>query len=316
MTSNDALAVSAAALSTEDAARLMRRATMASVGVALSLILIKAVAYGLSGSVAMLSSLVDSSLDAAASLATLFAVRHAMIPADREHRFGHGKAEALAGLLQSAIVTGSGVFLFFEAVRRIVRPEPIDNSLIGIGVMVVSIVLTFALVTYQHGVAKKTGSVAVSGDRLHYLSDLLSNAGVILALVLVSQFGLEEADGVIALLISLILLHGAWGILSGALDMLMDRELPDEDRRRIIEIVKAEPKVLALHDLRTRRSGLSTFIQLHLVLDADMKLRDAHAIAEAVEQTLITAFPGAEVIIHEDPDGVEESDGHARHGLG
>ena len=142
------------------------------------------------------------------------------------------------------------------------------------------------------------------------------NLVVILALVLVSQFGLEEADGVIALLISLILLHGAWGILSGALDMLMDRELPDEDRRRIIEIVKAEPKVLALHDLRTRRSGLSTFIQLHLVLDADMKLRDAHAIAEAVEQTLITAFPGAEVIIHEDLDGVEESDGHAQHGLG
>ncbi|MFZ2869684.1 cation diffusion facilitator family transporter [Zavarzinia sp.] len=312
MTSNDAYAVQAATVETRDAARMMRRATMASVGVATTLIVIKTIAYFLSGSVSMLSSLVDSSLDAAASLATLFAVHQSMAPADREHRFGHGKAEALAGLLQAAIVAGSGVFLLFESVRRILNPAPIDNSLIGIGVMVISILLTFALVTYQHRVATRTGSIAVSGDRLHYLSDLLSNAGVILALVLASQFGLVEADGIIALIIAGILLHGAYGIVNGALDMLMDRELPDVERARIIEIVKAEPRVLALHDLRTRRSGLATFIQLHLVLDADMKLRDAHEIAEAVEQALITAFPGAEVIIHEDPDGVEESDDHAR----
>ncbi|PWR24675.1 cation diffusion facilitator family transporter [Zavarzinia aquatilis] len=313
MSSSPAVAAPAAEpLDVADAARLMRRATMASVGVALTLIAIKIAAYVLSGSVAMLSSLVDSSLDAAASLATLFAVHQSTAPADREHRFGHGKAEALAGLLQAAIVSGSGMFLLFESVRRILNPAPIDNGLIGIGVMVISIVLTLGLVTYQQRVARRTGSIAVSGDRLHYLSDLLSNAGVILALVLASQFGLVEADGIIALGIAGILLHGAYGIVRGALDMLMDRELPDVERARIIEIVKAEPRVLALHDLRTRRSGLATFIQLHLVLDADMKLRDAHGIAEAVEQALITAFPGAEVIIHEDPDGVEESDGHAR----
>lgn len=294
-----------------DAARSMRRATMVSVGVAVVLIVMKTVAYAMSGSVAIMSSLVDSALDAAASLATLYAVHQATTPADREHRFGHGKAEALAGLLQSAIVTGSGVFLLFKAIDRIVTPETVEHGALGIVVMVISIVLTLGLVTYQQRVAARTGSIAVAGDRLHYLGDLLSNAGVILALVLAGEFGLARADGIIALIISGVLLHGAYGIGRGALDMLMDRELPDEERANIIAIVKGHDRVLALHDLRTRRSGLSTFIQLHLVLDADMPLRQAHEVAEAVEQSLIDAYPGAEVIIHEDPDDVDEHDGHA-----
>ncbi|WP_243746393.1 cation diffusion facilitator family transporter [Zavarzinia compransoris] len=311
MTGDHALAAPAPAFDMADAARLMRRATIASVSVAATLVVVKLVAYVLSGSVAMLSSLVDSALDGAASLATLYAVHQATVPADAEHRFGHGKAEALAGLLQAAIVTGSGVFLLFEAVQRIVSPRAVDNGLIAIGVMVASIALTLALVVYQQRVLVKTGSVAVAGDRLHYLSDLLSNAGVIVALVLAGQFGLVLADGIIAFIIAGILLYGAYGIARGALDMLMDRELPDEERERIAAIVRAEARILALHDLRTRRSGLSTFIQLHVVLDGDLPLREAHAIVETVERALVEAFPGAEVIIHEDPDGVEDADGHA-----
>lgn len=310
MTPDHALAAPPA-LDMADAARLMRRATMASVSVAVTLVLVKLVAYILSGSVAMMSSLVDSALDGAASLVTMYAVRQSVEPADAEHRFGHGKAEALAGLLQAAIVTGSGVFLLFEAIDRIVTPRPVDNGLIAIAVMVLSIVLTLVLVTYQHRILVKTGSIAVAGDRLHYLSDLLSNAGVILALVLAWQFGLTLADGIIALIIAGILLHGAYGIARGALDMLMDRELPDEDRARIIEIARADPRVLALHDLRTRRAGLAAFIQFHVVLDGDQPLRAAHAIVEAIEQKLVEAFPGAEIIIHEDPDGVEDDEGHA-----
>ncbi|MFA5120294.1 cation diffusion facilitator family transporter [Zavarzinia sp.] len=294
-----------------EAARLMHRATVASVGVAITLIIIKTVAFFMSGSVAMMSSLIDSTLDALASLATMLAVRHATAPADREHRFGHGKAEALAGLLQAAIVAGSGVFLLFESIRRILAPEAVSNGVIGIAVMIASMALTLALVTYQHRVMAKTGSLAVAGDRLHYLSDLLSNAGVVVALIAATQFGFLLADGLIALAIAAVMLWGAFGILRGAYDVLMDRELPDHERAQIVEIVKQEPLVLALHDLRTRRSGLATFIQLHLVLDGDMPLHQAHAIVEGVEQKLITAFPGAEVIIHEDPDGVEEGDGHA-----
>jgi len=294
-----------------DAARLMRRATMASVAVALLLIGIKLVAWVMTGSVSMLASLVDSGLDAAASLVTLLAVRQATTPADREHRFGHGKAEALAGLLQAAIVAGSGLFLLFESVRRITDPVAIEHGLIGVGVMVISILFTIVLVLYQRYVLARADSLAVAGDRLHYLSDLLSNAGVIVALVLAGQFGLVEADGVIAFGVAAILLWGAWGIGSGAYDMLMDRELPDAEREQIKAIVLAEPKVKAMHDLRTRRSGLATFIQLHLELDGDMKLREAHVIADAVELAIMQAFPGAEVIIHEDPDDLDENDHHA-----
>ncbi|WP_147385506.1 cation diffusion facilitator family transporter [Oleomonas cavernae] len=294
-----------------DAARLMRRATMASVAVAVVLIGIKAVAWIMTGSVSMLASLVDSGLDAAASLVTLLAVRQATTPADREHRFGHGKAEALAGLLQAAIVAGSGLFLLFESVRRVIDPVAVEQGLVGIAVMIVSILLTILLVLFQRHVLARADSLAVAGDRLHYLSDLLSNAGVIVALVLAGQFGLVEADGVIAFGVAVILLWGAWGIGSGAYDMLMDRELPDEEREQIKAIVLAEPRVKAMHDLRTRRSGLATFIQLHLELDGDMKLREAHVIADAVELAIMQAFPGAEVIIHEDPDDIVENDGRA-----
>lgn len=291
----------------EDAARLMRLATSASVAVALVLIAAKLVALWLTGAVAMLSSLVDSMLDAGASIINLLAVRHALQPADREHRFGHGKAEAIGSLAQAGIISGSAVFVLFQAGDRLLHPQPVEESAIGIAVMLFSIALTLGLVLFQRSVTRRTGSIAVAADSLHYFSDLLSNLAVIAALALAGWLGWLWADPVLAGVIALYLLWGAFQVFRAARDQLMDRELPDEQRARIREIATRHPEVVAIHDLRTRSSGLSTFIQLHLELDPEMPLRRAHTISDAVEAELQAAFPGAEVIIHQDPYGVAEA---------
>ena len=289
----------------------MRLATYASVSVAVVLILVKVWAWVATGSVSLLSSLLDSLLDAAASLINLFAVRHALSPPDREHRFGHGKAEPLAALGQSAFVAGSAIFLFIEAGQRLYAPQEISNVNWGIAVMAFSIVMTFALTRFQAYVVKHTQSVAIQADALHYLGDLLVNGAVILALVLVSQLGWVYADPIFGIAIAVYILYIAWRIVWRALDMLMDRELPDEARERIKQIVLAEPKVLAMHDLRTRASGPRTFIQLHLEMDGEITLYEAHQIADNVEAELCAAFPEAEVLIHQDPYGLEEPPNHS-----
>jgi ferrous-iron efflux pump FieF len=286
--------------------RLMRRATYASVGVAVTLIVVKLIAWFMTDSVSLLSTLIDSLLDAAASLVNLFAVRHALAPADREHRFGHGKAEPLAALGQSTFIAGSAIFLLIEAGNRLVKPQPIEKSEIGIFVMIFAIVVTFALTRYQKYVVRKTGSVAIQADSLHYVGDLLVNAAVIVALVLVTQFGWNIADPIFAIAIAGYILKTAWTIARGAYDMLMDRELPEEERVRIKEIALAHPDVIALHDLRTRMSGPQTFIQVHIEMDGAMSLYRSHAVADEVEASLLQAYPEAEVIIHQDPYGIEE----------
>ncbi len=288
-------------------ARLMRLATYAAVATASVLILAKLAAWILTDSVSMLGSLMDSSLDGFASLINLMAVRHALVPADREHRFGHGKAEALAGLAQAAFITGSSVFLLLEVGDRAFRPHKIEASEIGIAVLVVSILLTLLLVAFQRHVVKRTGSLAISADSLHYKGDLLMNLAVILALVLVGGFGLIWADPLIGLAIAAYLLYGAWRIFALARDQLMDRELPDDMRARIREIATGHASVIDMHDLRTRASGTDTFIQMHLEMDPQMPLIEAHEISDEVEGWLREAFPGAEVIIHQDPFGVEEA---------
>lgn len=289
------------------AARLMRTATYASVSVAVTLIIAKIGAWMVTDSVAILSTLIDSLLDALASIVTLFAVRHALQPADSEHRFGHGKAEALAGLGQAAFITGSSMLLIAEAGGRLSSPQPITNELVGIGVMGFSIALTLGLVLYQQFVVRMTGSVAIGADRLHYVGDLLVNAAVIGALLATSFLGRDWIDPALAILVAIYILWSAWRIVRGVLDILMDRELPDEDRLRIREIVLAHEAVQNMHDLRSRRSGTDTFIQLHIELDGAMRLIEAHEIADAVEADIREAFPGAEVIIHQDPAGIEES---------
>ena len=242
-------------------ARLMRLATIASVCVATLLILAKLVAAMMTGSVSMLSSLVDSLLDAFTSLVNLFAVRHALQPADREHRFGHGKAEPLAGLLQAAFIAGSGVFIVFEAVQRLHKGHVIENTGVGIGVMVVSIIVTLGLVIFQNMVVRRTQSTAISADALHYRMDLMINASVIVALVASSEFGLEWADSAIAIAIAIYIAVSSWSVARRSLDLLMDREFPEDERRQIKDIVMSHSETRGMHDLRTRSSGIQPFIQ-------------------------------------------------------
>ena len=289
-----------------ETARLMRRATTASTGVAMVLVLVKTIAWLLTGSISVLSSLLDSLMDVFASLVNFFAVRHSLQPADAEHRFGHGKAEPLAGLAQAAFICGSAVLLTIEAVGRLVTPQPVAAVEIGIGVMVFSIVVTVLLVAYQRFVVRKTGSTAVGADALHYETDILINGSVIVSLALTKWLGWEYADPLFGMAIALYLVRSAVKIARRALDLLMDREFSDADRDRIREIVLDHPKVEGMHDLRTRSSGMLPFIQLHLELDGDLALSEAHEIADEVEDRIRDAFPGAEVIIHQDPAGLIE----------
>lgn len=286
--------------------RLSRMATYASVTVALSLVSIKAAAWFTTDSVAVLSSLIDSLLDAVASIVTLFAVHKALEPADREHRFGHGKAEPLAALAQSAFIAGSAVLLLFEAGHRFIEPATVEKPALGIVVIAVTIVVTLGLVLFQHWVIRRTGSIAVNADSLHYKGDLLMNAAVIAALILGGWFGWRYADPSFATAIAIYIMINAWRIVREALDMLMDRELPDEDRERIYAIARAHPETHRAHDLKTRRSGQMTFIQMHLEMDPAISLRRAHQISDEVESRILAAYPDAEVIIHQDPEGVDE----------
>ena len=285
----------------DEAARLLRLATVASVATAGVLIVVKLAAFLLTDSISILSTLIDSLLDAAASVVNLIAVRHALVPADQEHRFGHGKAEPLAAVGQAVFITGSALFLLIEASQRFFSPRPLTNSEVGIGVMIFSIVATLALVTLQRHVIRRTNSLAIKADQLHYTGDVLINGAVILALVLAAEFGWRFVDPIFGIGIALYILYNAWQIAAGALDMLMDRELPEEERGRIRQVILDHDGVRGFHDLRTRASGPQIFVQCHIELDPGLSLLTAHAIADEVENELRDAFPGAEVIIHQDP---------------
>ena len=287
-------------------AKLMVAATYASVSVAAILICAKLGAWLFTDSVSLLSSLVDSLLDAAASLVNLFAVRSALQPADREHRFGHGKAESLAGQGQAAFIAGSGVFLLLESVERLITPSAVDHGLIGIAVMAFSILLTLVLVGFQIYVVKRTNSIAISADSLHYRIDILVNLAVIVSLFLASILGWKLADPLFAILIIAYMGFGAYKILRRSLNDLMDTEFPEADRARIREIVLAHPDVLDIHDMRTRSSGPDAFIQLHIEMDRDLTLVAAHEISDQVMYSVEQAFPNAQVLIHQDPEGIEE----------
>ena len=289
----------------ERAGALMRRAAIASLAVSLLLVSIKAFAYFASHSVAMLASMADSALDLFTSSLNLFAIHSALAPADKEHRFGHGKAEPLAGLAQAAFITASALFLVVQAVQRILAPQPVENSGQALIVMAVSIVFAIALIVYQRMVVRRTNSLAVHADATHYFADLVTNVGVVVAVILSSWVGWLLADPVIAIAVALIMLASALSVGRTSLDQLMDRELPDEDRARIKRIVLAHDAVASLHDLKTRAAGLTTFIQVHIEMDPQMRLAEAHAVSDAVERAILNAYPGAEVLIHQDPVGLE-----------
>lgn len=286
----------------------MRRATQASVAVALVLIAAKAAAWLASGSVAMFGSLLDSSLDLLASLVTLFAVSSALTPADADHRFGHGKAEGLAALFQAAVISGSAVFLLMEAVSQLAAPKRVEHAPLGIAVSVLAVVLTLLLVAYQRHVVRKTGSVAIDGDSLHYTGDLLLNGGVIVALVANGMFGIVILDPLFGVAIAGFLGWNAFGLARRAIDMLMDREWPPSERERIINIILENPAVVGVHELKTRTSGTNGFIQFHIVLDPAMTLAEAHTVSDEVEGVLGEHYPLAEILIHMDPMGLAEDE--------
>jgi len=289
-------------LSPEEAARWMKIATYASASVACILIAGKLVAWLWTDSVSLLATLMDSCLDAVASLITLLAVRHALEPADHDHRFGHGKAEALAGLAQSMFITGSALFLLLEASARFFHPQVIEGSYIGIAVMIFSILATLGLLTLQGYVVRKTGSTAIAADALHYKSDVYMNVSVILALVL-ATYGWQGFDAIFGVAIAFYILYSAYEIVQHAIHDLMDHELADDERQNIRDIVSQHPQAHGMHDLRTRKSGTTVFIQMHLELDDALPLIEAHRISDEVEEALMQAYPQAEIIIHEDPLG-------------
>ncbi len=291
------------ALSTADRAKLTARAAMASTAMAILLIGLKSYAAIETSSMAMLGSLADSSLDLVASLIVLLAVRIAAVPADHDHRFGHGKAEALAALVQVIIITFSAAFIGFRAVQRLVAGAETAQAELGIGVSIVAIVLTVALISYQRHVVKRTGSLAIGTDRLHYSSDLMLNGSVIVALALEQYFGWSGADAVFGILIALWLAWAAWTASSNALNQLMDREWPEERRASFLAAAKEYPELAGLHDLRTRSSGTHYFAQFHVWVPADWTVQHAHDQLDRVEEQLQKRFPDTEILIHVDPEG-------------
>ncbi|MBV9991901.1 MAG: cation diffusion facilitator family transporter [Alphaproteobacteria bacterium] len=296
------------AIDTRDAATgagLMRRAALASLGVSLFLVAIKTFAYFTSCSVSVLASLADSALDLFTSVLNLVAIRSALTPADAEHRFGHGKAEPLAGLAQGAFIAGSATFLIVQAGLRLFDPEPVEEEGTALLIMGISIALALGLVLYQRYVVNRTGSIAIGADRMHYLGDIATNAGVILALGLVWSLGWQAADPIIAIVVACVLIWSAWGVFRQSYDQLMDRELPDAEREKIIKIVLDHGEVRNMHDLRTRAAGVNAFIQFHVELDPNISLVRAHELCDEVERSLCAEFPHAEVIIHQDPAGYE-----------
>jgi ferrous-iron efflux pump FieF len=280
--------------------RLMLLTGVASVLTAVLLISVKLVAWYLSDSVAMLASLVDSLMDAAASLVNLLAIRYSLVPADAEHRFGHGKAEALAGLGQAVLITLSALFLLNESVGRLLSPQPLEATTLAVGVMVFSIVVTLALLRLQSYTVKRTGSTAVEADSLHYLSDLAMNGAILLALIGAS-FGLLWLDGLAGMLIGLYVLRAAWQVGHHSSQLLLDREMSADVRHVIASIVAEHPLALGFHQLRTRESGRTCFIQMHVDMDENLTLRDAHELVDSIERRIHEHFPEADVLIHQDP---------------
>lgn len=285
--------------------RLLKIATGASVMVATVLVIIKGLAWFKTGSVAMLGSLLDSILDAGAAGLNMYFVRRALRPADEQHRFGHGKAEPIGGLFQAMIIGGSALFLVAESIRRFIEPAMPTNSELGIVIMIVSSLIVGALVVLQRYVARHTASLVVSGDALHGFGDVMINLGVIFALVVSTRFDAPFVDPIVGILLAGILFRGSWEISTNAMRQLMDAEFTPSERQKIRDIALSHPSVSDLHDLRTRRAGLTSFIQLHIELDGDMNLHQAHEIADEVELSIRREFPDSEVLIHQDPHGAE-----------
>lgn len=290
-------------LESQSREHLLKLATRAAMSVATILVIAKVIAWWYSGSVALLGSLVDSLMDTLVSLVNFFAVRYAIRPADDDHRFGHGKVEAVASLFQSLLIVGSSIFLLQYAIDRLMNPRPVEHETAAILVMCLSLALTSALVVFQRRIIAKTNSTVIAADSLHYFTDLLGNAAVIIALI-ASVYGFQNVDAVIGVAIAIYIAYSAWEIARDAIDLLLDKELDDETREKIDKAIRSVKGVHGYHDLRTRDSGGVVFVQLHLELPDKMYLIDSHRIADEVEAKISALFDKAEVLVHQDPTSV------------
>jgi ferrous-iron efflux pump FieF len=288
---------------------LTTRAAFASISMALFLLGLKIYAVWQTGSVAMLGSLADTGLDLLASLATLYGVRYAAQPADSEHRFGHGKAEALAALFQVFIIALSALAIFYRAIERLMKGEVTAHAEYGIGISTIAIIATLGLLAYQRYVIKKTKSVAITADHVHYQSDVLLNLAVIAALALDQYVGIKWADPVFGIGIAAALMLGAWRASTQAIDQLMDREWPEEKRQHFLRVAARHPELEGIHDLRTRTSGTQDFVQFHVWMDPNMTVAEAHRVMDEVEDKLAHEFPATEILIHIDPEGQVDKEG-------
>lgn len=284
------------------------RAALASVAMACFLLLLKGFAAWQTASVAMLGSLADTGLDLLAALVTLYGVRLAATPADHDHRFGHGKAEALAALFQVMLITASAAGIAWRAVMALGSSEPTHDAQLGIGVSIVAILATLALLAYQRRIIRRTGSVAIMADNVHYQSDVLLNGSVIVALILEQSFGLRGADPMFGIVIAAWLAFGAFRASSNAIDQLMDKEWPEAERARFIELAAQHPELRGIHDFRTRRSGSHDFAQFHIYVAPEMTIAEAHVVMDAVEAKIHQQFPKVEILIHLDPEGQIDTD--------
>ena len=298
-------------LDPKTAAALTRKITLLSVATAGVLVAIKGGVWLISGSVALLASAADSGLDLIASLATFYAVRYAQAPPDAEHRFGHGKAEAFASLTQAGLVFASAALIGQEAIVHILHPSPVKNEGWAVAVMAVSTVLTAMLILAQGRVLKQTNSVAVSGDRAHYLTDVASNLIALAGIGAAAWLGFNSLDAVAGLIVAALLLWAAIGVFREASGQLMDHELPDADRARIVELVGRDPRLSDVHQLRTRASGPFIHMQMHVDIDPALTLEAAHRLIVEAETRILAEFPHADILIHADPRGRAEPHGGA-----
>lgn len=298
--------------------RLKKQAVTASVGLSILLCLLKITATFYTGSLAILSSLIDSCADVFASSISFIAVRFSTKAATCTHRYGFGRAESISALLQSAFIAGSGFFVMYDGIQRLIHPLPLQKTLLGIVIMVISLALTIALIIFQKYVTKRTGSPAIDADSAHYTVDVLTNLSIIFSLIMVKIFHIGWFDAATAFVISLYLIYNAYRIASRAMADLTDQELADSVRMKVIDIVINSDGIMGYHDFRTRNLGSAYFFEIHLELDGNLPLAKAHDLTDAVENKIKAVFPGAQVIIHQDPYGLRENrldytiDGHCK----
>ena len=282
--------------------QLIRVASYCSVATALILIVVKIFSFFMTNSLSLLSSLMDSGLDLGASIVSLIAIHQALVPADKEHRFGHGKAEALGGLAQGIIISLSGIFLLFETVHRLSNPAPLKRLDVGLSVMILSILLTFALIYFQRFVVRKTNSLAVDADNAHYTGDVIMNTGIIISMLFSYLLGWQWMDSLFAFFVALYLFYSAYRIISKVQSVLMDKELPLQMRNEIKKIVLSHKDIKRICDLRTRNAGMKSFVQFSIILNGEHTLRKTHSLCDHLENELKQILPNCEFFIHPEPN--------------